>query len=150
MSTPHSAGLVVRLASAADAPAVADLSGQLGHPITREEAGSRLEVMGRDPRHAVFLAELGGAGVVGWVHVQERPTIQAGLRAEVTALVVAEQYRRHGAGRLLMRRAEEWAREHRCEGVMLRSNVVRSEAHAFYESIGYRTIKSQKAFLKEF
>jgi hypothetical protein len=31
----------------------------------------------------------------------------------------------------------------------LRSNVLRVEAHAFYEHLGYRNVKKQNAFRKE-
>ncbi len=158
MAAPHIARVTVREAALSDSGAVAELSGQLNYPITAEQAESRLRMLAGDPRHSVFVAELWGksgmpgqaASVLGWVHVQERPTIETGLRAEVTALVVSEAHRRLGAGRVLMDRAEEWARGRGCAAVMLRSNVIRAGAHDFYEALGYRMIKTQKVFLKEF
>ena len=48
-----------------------------------------------------------------------------------------------------MQRAEEWAREKGCATVGVRSNVIRERAHAFYERIGYKHIKTQKSFHKE-
>lgn len=59
-----------------------------------------------------------------------------------------EGYRQAGIGRLLMRSAEQWAREKGCEAITLRSNVLRQEAHIFYEKIGYRRIKTLLAFYK--
>jgi hypothetical protein len=49
-----------------------------------------------------------------------------------------------------MEQAERWAQARGSRSVRLRSNVVRSRAHTFYESLGYRVIKSQKAFCKDF
>jgi GNAT superfamily N-acetyltransferase len=44
--------------------------------------------------------------------------------------------------------AEQWARKHGCGAVRLHSNVLRPRAHAFYEGLGYRVTKLQKAFRK--
>ena len=54
----------------------------------------------------------------------------------------------YGIGKLLMERAEMWAREHGCKIVSLRSNVIRERAHAFYERLGYKHVKTQKSFRK--
>ncbi len=49
---------------------------------------------------------------------------------------------------MLMDQVERWSRQHGYGSVRLRSNVVRSRAHAFYERLGYEVIKTQKAFCK--
>jgi GNAT superfamily N-acetyltransferase len=101
----------------------------------------------------VFLAELGdgpeAGAVIGWVHVHEGRLVDSDPRAEVSALIVAEGYQGRGAGRLLMEHAERWARSRGFQTVLLRSNVIRTRAHAFYEKLGYETIKSQKVFRKK-
>ena len=50
--------------------------------------------------------------------------------------------------RRLMEEAEQWARDKGCRSVRLRSNVVRAEAHAFYERLGYSVFKTQKNYRK--
>ena len=70
-------------------------------------------------------------------------------RVEVAGLVVDEKCRGRGIGRALMGRAESWAREHGCAMVSLRSNVIRSEAHAFYQGLGYSLVKTQHAFRRK-
>jgi GNAT superfamily N-acetyltransferase len=157
MPVPVSTSILVRLATPADAAPLAELSSQLGYPVTPEQVASRLRRLTGDPLHGVFVAELpepgdsagGGLAVIGWVHVQERHLIETEVRAEVTAMVVGEGHRRRGAGRVLMAQAEQWARERGCEAVILRSNVIRAWAHAFYDALGYRILKTQKVFLKE-
>ena len=154
---PQNVNVFIRSATLDDAAAIAELSGQLGYPASSREIEERLAKICGHPQHGIFVAEsipehshVGGAAkVIGWLHVCERPLVEADLRAEVNGLVVGEGFRRTGAGRLLMQRAEQWAREHACRAVMLRSNVIRADAHAFYEALGYRTTKTQKAFLKE-
>ena len=69
-------------------------------------------------------------------------------QAEIGGLVVDEDHRCCGVGRLLMQQAEQWAREKGCSEVYLRSNVVREGAHAFYEGIGYSSAKTSMAFRK--
>jgi GNAT superfamily N-acetyltransferase len=72
----------------------------------------------------------------------------ADLYAEVGGLVVDENHRGRGIGRILMQHAEQWARGRGCETVCVRSNVVRERAHVFYQGIGYDNIKTQRMFLK--
>ena len=57
-------------------------------------------------------------------------------------------HRSLGAGAKLLDAAEAWAREKKCTGMSVRSNVIRERAHAFYERQGYQHIKTQKAFRK--
>jgi GNAT superfamily N-acetyltransferase len=121
---------------------------QLGYRVSREEAEERLQEIERDEGHAAFVAAASDGEVVGWVHVYLRLLVEHHLRAEVGALVVAEEYRRRGIGELLMQHAEEWARSRGCWAVHLRSNVIREETHLFYEKIGYRTLKEQRVFQK--
>jgi len=66
----------------------------------------------------------------------------------VNGLIVAEGQRSAGAGAKLLDAAEEWARRHGCQGMNVRSNVIRERAHKFYERQGYEHYKTQKAFRK--
>jgi GNAT superfamily N-acetyltransferase len=49
----------------------------------------------------------------------------------------------------LIQHTESWARQQGCKAVNLRTNVVRKDAHAFYESLGYNLAKTQHAYRKE-
>jgi len=53
-----------------------------------------------------------------------------------------------GVRRLLMQQAEQWARERGYREVVLRSNVIRTRARTFYESLGYTVTKTQNHFRK--
>ncbi|MBW4636237.1 MAG: GNAT family N-acetyltransferase [Iphinoe sp. HA4291-MV1] len=52
-------------------------------------------------------------------------------------LVVDEGYRHSGIGRVLMQHIEQWASIVSCQGILIRSNIKRKEAHRFYEKIDY-------------
>ena len=140
-------GIRVRLAAAAEAPALAGLCAQLGYPSTAEQVADRLAGILPRPDHAVFVAEVGGQ-VGGWVHVFVCRMLEAEAFAEVGGLVVDETHRGTGLGRALMDAAETWSRGRGMFEVRLRSNVVREGAHRFYESLGYARVKSQHTFYK--
>jgi hypothetical protein len=43
---------------------------------------------------------------------------------------------------------EEWAREREIDEGGVRSNVVRTDSHPFYERLGYTRVKTQHAYRK--
>lgn len=138
---------VIRTAGEWDAESIAVLSGQLGYPTEIGAVRQRLRAIAGRPDHAVFVPEAAGQ-VIGWVHVYEVITPESPAHAEIGGLVVDAAHRGRGIGRRLMEAAEDWARGKGLSSVRLRSNVVRAEAHAFYEGIGYTVVKTQKVFAK--
>jgi N-acetylglutamate synthase-like GNAT family acetyltransferase len=130
----------IRPAQAADAPALARLSGQLGYPAAAEELAARLRALDGSPDHAVLVAEDGA--VAGWLHVCRRLTLEKDF-AEITGLIVDEARRSAGVGLLLLKAAEDWAKAEGLKVVRVRSNVVRARAHAFYVTHGYALSKRQ-------
>jgi GNAT superfamily N-acetyltransferase len=137
----------IRFAMVEDAERIAHLSGHLGYASTAEETARRLGELGRNSEHAVLVAESGRV-LLGWVHVHVSHSLVTDTPTEIAGLVVDEQQRRRGIGQMLMEHAEQWAQDKGCRSVRLRSNVVRNDAHAFYEKLGYQHIKTQKAFRK--
>ncbi len=97
---------------------------------------------------AVFVAVVPRAGVVGWIGVALRESLIDSARADIEGLVVEDEYRGNGIGRLLVDAAENWARRRGCTSLRLVSNVVRERAHEFYRRLGYDILKTQHAFKK--
>jgi GNAT superfamily N-acetyltransferase len=150
MNAPAPQGaVVVRRARKEDAAGIADLAGQLGYPSSQEQIERRLHRVLADSAHALFVAETAGGHIGGWLHVFGYHVVESDPRAEVAGLVVDAARRGSGIGRLLMRQAEDWAREKGYTTVTLRSNIVRHQAHAFYQRIGYKIPKTQHVFRKE-
>ena len=143
-------GVRIRKARRSDAERIAQLSGELGYPATAGQIATRLRQLKPGSKHAVFVAECSDAtvGLVGWLHVSVSHLLESDIRAEVNGLIVAEGQRSAGAGAKLLEAAEEWARRHGCQGMNVRSNVLRERAHGFYERNGYENYKTQKAFRK--
>ena len=140
--------MTLRIAAQGDEPRIAALAGQLGYPSGAQQVLSRLKRIQSDPAHRVVVADLPETGVAGWIHFFLYKVVESDLRLEIAALVVDETCRGRGVGKALMARAEEWAREQGCQAVSLRSNVVRQEAHEFYQGLGYTILKTQHAFRK--
>jgi GNAT superfamily N-acetyltransferase len=61
---------------------------------------------------------------------------------------VAADRRGEGIGRRLVERSERWTLERALEQVSVRSNIARTESHAFYERAGYIRVKTQHACRK--
>jgi len=65
---------------------------------------------------------------------------------ELRALYVLPHYTNKGAGRLIMERLEETAREKRLKKLALQSTL---NAVSFYRSLGYREIKTERHAVSE-
>lgn len=140
--------LIIRPALRTDAVRLAELCAQLGYSTTAADLLPRLEELLSDDDGMLFAAEQSGA-VIGWVHVLRVCFLESAPFAEIGGLVVDAAARRCGAGSALMAAAEDWARARGINRVRLRSNTIRTEAHAFYQARGYRVAKSQYTFEKE-
>jgi GNAT superfamily N-acetyltransferase len=138
----------IRQAEIQDAERIAILCEQLGYSATLEEIKQRLGKILNNDSYIFYVATLANEYVIGWAQAHIYELILMPTQALLHGLVVDENYRNNGIGKLLMQRIEEWAYEVGCEGVQVRSNVKRKEAHLFYEKIGYTNMKEQKAFHK--
>jgi GNAT superfamily N-acetyltransferase len=135
--------VTIRHAIATDAAALAALSTQLGYPTQPEGAAERLSGLGDGG--AVLVAEEEGA-IVGWIHVCGIRFFQSPPFAEIGGLVVDEAVRGRGVGKLLVGAAVRWTEEQGYAKLRVRSNVVREDAHRFYEREGFRRVKTQAVF----
>ena len=131
-----------------DAPAVAELSAQLGYKTTPTEVTQRFLKLQGSFNDGLFVA-VQGAEVVGWLHVYGVRLLETDGYAEIGGLVIDAAARRQGVGRGLVQRAEAWAAAHDYQELRLRSGLHRREAHAFYEQLGYRLSKTSHMFRKE-
>ena len=138
----------IRKARMKDAEKLADLSNQFGYPSSTDEMVARLRRILSDPDHVVYVAELPGAGACGFAHVSAGIALQSGPRAELVGLVTHASLRSRGLGARLVAEAERWAQSKGFVTMCVRCNVVRADAHRFYERLGYQCSKTQKYFRK--
>lgn len=150
MSRGGASAARVRPASAGDAGRLAELSGQLGYPVSGDTMARRLGRLVEREDNLVLVAELLPEGkVVGWVHGAEQDLLESGSRCEILGLVVDQECRGRGIGRRLVDALEGWAASRGLEQITVRSNVARTGSHPFYERLGYARTKTQHAYRKQ-
>ena len=138
----------LRRALPEDASEVVRLAGELGYEASSAQMRSRLERLGADPCHVVFVAPAPGARLLGWIHAARTLILESGDAVEIMGLVVDPAARRSAIGRSLVSAAEDWAREFAVPRIVVRSNALRPEAHAFYPALGYTLVKTQRVYRK--
>ena len=127
----------VRDAAQGDAEAVARLCTQLGYPSSAAAMPARLARLNEGGSARALVATQEG-GVVGLATIHLRHALNhAAPLAQLSLLVVDERVRSQGVGRVLVAAAEAWARERGCHRMIVTTALNRSDAHAFYERIGY-------------
>jgi GNAT superfamily N-acetyltransferase len=138
--------LTISPAQAADVPALAELAGQLGYPATPSELGPRLVgMLARPDEHRIWVARFEDRPI-GWLHAFVARYLFDDPYAEIGGLVVAEGERGHGVGARLLDELFGWARSRGFDRVGVHSNVLRPDAHRFYERAGFVLEKRQGVF----
>ncbi len=125
----------VREAQAHDVPTLARLIRALGYDVDDEGIAARLDDLAGEGRAPLIVDTGQVLGCLTWgiTPVLHRPRPVG----RITMLVVAEDARGRGFGRLLIEAAEQRFREAGCGLVEVTSNLRRADAHAFYERLGY-------------
>ena len=129
-----------------DAAAVNSLSKQLGYPLSIEQTLQNIKAILKSKDHAAFVAEY-EYKIVGWIGAAQAIMIEVMPHCEINGLVIDEHHRGMGIGKLLIDRVKQWAKEKGNDKIGLRCNVKRTEAHLFYERLGFTELKQQKKFV---
>ncbi len=79
----------------------------------------------------------------GWLHLFVAHRVESDRFAELGGLVVAEEDRGKGIGRRLLAAAEQWVKGRGITKLRVRSRSSRSDAHAFYQRLGFIGSKEQ-------
>lgn len=139
--------ILIRPIAETDAHAVADLSTQLGYPSTADQVRARLARLGRAVDHAVLVAAADGPAL-GWIHLGATQSLESEPFAELLGLVVDQHHRGQRIGERLVLEGLAWARRCGFAEMRVRTNVVRADAHRFYERLGFKLVKTQKVFAR--
>ena len=106
-------------------------------PLPDSYVAAFCEIEG-DKNNELIVAEIDGR-LVGTLQLTFTPSIsfQGGRRATVESVRVDEAYRGKGIGREIMLSAIRRAKERGCISMQLTTNVDRTDAHRFYERLGF-------------
>jgi GNAT superfamily N-acetyltransferase len=141
---------IVRPARRSDLPRIAELLSMFtGEVLSAKEVGNRFDLVSSDRDQALLVASVDGE-VAGLLGFRIRHNLESVSHyGEVSILVVGENWRRKGIGRILVGHAEVLARKRKCVGLWLVSGFGReAEAHQFYKRSGFR--RTGVRFVKRF
>ena len=136
----------IRTMNSEDAKAVNLLSRQLGYPLSEEQTLQNIASITQSENHTAFVA-LYENKIVGWIGAAYSIMIEVMPHCEINGLVIDENNRGKGVGKSLIEKVIQWAKEKGVDNLSLRCNIKRSEAHLFYEHLGFKEIKQQKNFV---
>ncbi len=140
--------LNIRAAKVEDFGCITRLSNQFGYMGEPGKTKERLsEIIARNDNCA-FVATENGI-VIGWIHGAYTLRIQSGSYVEIGGLVIDENCRRKGIGRLLVQEVTEWTKLTKGSIIRVKCNSIRNESHQFYISIGFKEVKEQKVFCRK-
>jgi len=146
-SQRNSIPVSIRRLTVEDAEAAAELSGQLGYSCSAKDLRDRIDELSRAADRVAFAAVVAGQ-IVGWIDAAMERHLQSPASAVIGGLVVREDTRGLGVGKLLCLEVEEWARSKSVPLVRVRSQIKREDAHRFYLRDGYRKVKTSFVFEK--
>lgn len=133
-----------------DAPAVRSIcESELGYRGETEKIREMISQLACDGHYflAVFEDD-SDRRVTGFIQAQRYSVLYSGNGWNVISLAVAKNHQRRGIGRSLMEALERKAGNEKSEFIRVNSREERTEAHAFYEHLGYSCDKTQKRFIK--
>ncbi len=131
----------VREGELADADEIVRLLALLGHAQPAADAKTRLAAFLDQGQHVLVAARVSsapGSPLVGAVTLHITPVMhRAGPIGRLTAVIVDESVRGQGIGRALVAASEAYLFKRGCAMIEVTSNKKRTDAHAFYEGLGY-------------
>jgi GNAT superfamily N-acetyltransferase len=125
---------------------MAEIMQASGFPSSRDRIKERLEQLPREDR---ILLAIDGDRLLGYAHLTVAHGLLTDDTAEVVSLIVHPEVRRQGVGRHLIAAAETWALQSGRARLLMRTEVVRSDAHAFYIALGYEESATTLEFVRD-
>jgi len=138
--------IIVRVMDVKDAEAVNALSKQLGYPLSVGQTLQNIGTVLQSQDHIAFVAEYENK-IVGWIGAAQAIMIEVMPHCEINGLVIDEHHRGMGIGKLLIDKVKKWAKGKGNDKIGLHCNVKRTEAHLFYQRLGFTELKQQKNFV---
>lgn len=139
--------MIIRNAELKDSFSISKIcKNDLGYECTSEIISYRLNNLDKN-REVVFVAEIDKT-VIGFIHAEIYKVLYCESMINILGLAVSSNYRKQGAGKLLLTAIEEWAKSLDIKIIRLNSGSSRTDAHSFYTSNGYTNKKEQIRFIK--
>ena len=135
----------IRPIKESDAPAIKELSAQLGYHLSSEETIENITEVLSNKDQAAFIA-CADDTIIGWIHIFRTVRLELKSFIEIGGLIIDSNYRKQGVGKLLVDSAVGVAKEKHIGKLRARCNKKQIEAHKFYRALGFAESKDQKVF----
>ncbi|AIY41579.1 GCN5-related N-acetyltransferase [Collimonas arenae] len=138
----------VRHARANDAGKIEALYRQLVPDQDITVSGKRIKQIAGDPRAALLVCDIDGeVNATALVALCSDVMYNMQPFAVVENIVVHDSSRGRGVGEILVKAIERFCESHDCSKIMLLSSTSRSDAHRFFDKMGFRG-DSKRGFIK--
>ena len=140
--------VIVRKATKEDLPHILDLYSELhpNDPPINKDSASVVWDQALYNGATYFVAESNGTiAATCYIVIIPNITKQCSSIGFIENIITSVSYRRLGLAKRLLEAVIEYAKEQGCYKVTLQSNVKRTDAHEFYESVGFDG-NSKRAF----
>jgi ribosomal protein S18 acetylase RimI-like enzyme len=117
-----------------------------GYEISVERLRDRVEALHRDDR---LLLAVDGDHLIGYAHLRTSKDLIHEETSEVICIIVRAGYRRQGIGRRLLRTAESYAEQSGKSRLIMKTNVLQSQAQAFFSSMGYEQVGTSVEYIRD-
>lgn len=124
---------------------------ELGYDVNLDIVKKQIRKLTNDNKHHIIIGfeNEQTRKIIGFVHAELYESLYMDIGLNILGLAVDSNFQGQGIGKKLMNSIEEYALKNNISYIRLNSNVRRSEAHKFYESIGYVCDKTQKRLIKK-
>ena len=140
---------VIRAAADADVAALVPIVADWGYPSDEASLARRLTHLNGSRSDMLRVAQADDGRIAGWIHAGEHRTLAMDPMCEILGLAVDRRYRKMGVGRALVDAVREWATGRGLTKIQVHSNIIRPEAHPFYESLGFTRAKTQHVYTSD-
>lgn len=96
----------------------------------------------------VYVAEAEGV-LVGYVHACTYTLLYSPPIKNIMSIAISKDYQKHGIGKVLLERVENWARETEATAIRIVSDSSGINAYEYYKNLGYEGGKLQMHFTKK-
>jgi len=96
----------------------------------------------------IYVAEIEGT-IVGYVHACNYTLLCSPPIKNIMSIAISKDYQKHGIGKVLLERIENWAKETEASIIRIISDGSGINAYEYYKNLGYEGGKLQMHFTKK-
>lgn len=138
---------VIRTLEPKDSAEIKKLIKTLGYSISENYTAARIQRLKTQKHNFARVITLNGT-IAGFVHAATQDFFHDVETVEIIELVTDEAVHGLGFGSDLLDAVEKWAKSKGVKKIILRSNVMRTDAHTFYLGRHYKILKTAFIFGK--